>query len=73
MITTVTRNILLALFYAVGTLKMLSKLMDVSILVVWPFGKSKGMTLLSKHGTFWCRDPIEMDKGKEYHLKPTTL
>ena len=44
-----------------------------TLMVVNPFGKSRGMTLLSEHGTFWCPDPIMMDKGKEYHLRPTEL
>lgn len=44
-----------------------------TIMFVWPFSKNKGMTLLSEHGTFWCPDPILMDKGKEYHLRPTKL
>tara|TARA_R100001440_G_scaffold16970_2_gene28753 strand:- start:1317 stop:1778 length:462 start_codon:yes stop_codon:yes gene_type:complete len=44
-----------------------------TFMVVWPFGKTKGMTLLSEHGTFWCEDPVLMDRGKEYHLRPAKL
>ena len=44
-----------------------------TVMLVWPFSKNKGMTLLSEHGTFWCPDPIKMDRGEEYHLRPAKL
>lgn len=44
-----------------------------TIMLVWPFGKNKGMTFLSEYGTFWCPEPLLMDSGKEYQLKPVEL